>query len=103
MDWKMVRMGVIFQFTVNKILELLLKSDSNNESQQSLSKYIFYLGSIILSGKKINPAWILSVFCGKKIKTNEWTNSELNDFCSCQQNRIALLFPKWKSKDSEGH
>lgn len=52
----MVRMGVIFQFMVNKILELLLKSDSNNESQQSLSKYIFYLGSIILSGKKINPA-----------------------------------------------
>ena len=45
---------------VYKILELLLKSDSNNESEQFVQISLFYVGSITLFRKKINPAWILS-------------------------------------------
>lgn len=45
---------------VYKILELLLKSDSNNEFEQFVQISLFYLGSIVLFRKKINPAWILS-------------------------------------------
>lgn len=58
---------------VYKILEMLLKSDFNYESQNSLSKYIYFLnlGNIILFGKKNNLAWMLSSEAERLKQINE--------------------------------
>lgn len=62
---------------VYKILKRLLKWDSNNESQNSSSKYSFLSRKYHSFGKKINPAWILSIFWGRKAETNEGANNVL--------------------------
>lgn len=74
-----------------KLLELLLKSDSTNKSQNSLSKYFFFnLEVLLFLERKINPAWILSVFCGRKVKTNQWINNVL--MISAAVSRGELLY-----------